>query len=375
MAATITCPGCGLRGQIPESLNTPTLRCPRCGTTVPNPAKGGSAPPPPPTNASPGPLLDEFFARAYAAPAVPQTGTPPIPPVAASLPPMPVLQVQPVAAPLVAAPPPPDPPVAPPNGATTGSPHAEEQWVREERQRLEAYMSKHFALLQQQREEFSKWRTQVEAALVGREQELNRQQRLIGAQNETLQQRTAELGERESTVTRQIEEVSSTGAQVLQEVEAEKQRLEQIRTEIEQARQEQSELEAGLAPQKQAMEGRLAVEKKALEAQFAKDKQAMEAERAAWVQQGAKRKELQDTFAKTEAALRRRVSEAMNLEAQIYHELERQEQRLAIERRHLEQTRQDLLAISDEKTELRRKVITLSQELEKLRRAAPPTSR
>lgn len=360
MAAIITCPGCGLRGQIPVTLNTPTLRCPRCNTAVPNPVRGGSAPSPPPASASPGPLLDEFFARAYAAPPLSQTGTPPIPPVAASLPPMsmpmsappPVVAPPAIATPAIVAPPS-EPASAPPNGAKTASPHAEEQWVREERQRLEAYMSKHFTLLQQQREEFSKWRTQVEAALVGREQELNRQQRLLAAQTESFQQQTAGLAERELAVARQVEEVSSAGSEILQQVEAEKQRLEQIHQEVEQARQKLSELKS----------------------RFAEEKQAMEAERAGWVQQGSKRKEFQDSLTRTETALRRRVSETLNLEAQIYHELERQEQRLAVERRQIEQTRHDLLAISDEKTELRRKVITMSQELEKLRRPTPPAPR
>jgi hypothetical protein len=435
--AVIICPGCGLRGQIPDTVKTPSLRCPRCNTDVPNP--GPSDPPgtsdraaPAAHTASPGHMLDEFFARAYAAASLPPTLTTPIPPVAAGPPAMPAPQPPMVAAPPAMAVPqaataPPHPPMAPPqapaarsttgNGATSpsspsGSPEAEEQWIREERQRLDAYMSKHFALLQKQREEFSQWRTQVEAALVGREQELNRQQKLLNAQNDMLQQRTAELAEKEGSVTKQIEEISSAGAEVLQEVAAQKGTLEKLRKEVEQTRQEmqraqqeQIAQQSGFAKQKQAMEAERAAfisqtaarkelqepleklrkemeqtrqemnrarqEQIAQQSGFAKQKQAIEAERSAWVSQSAARKELQESLAKAEATLRRRVSEALNLEAQIYHELERQEQRLAIERRHIEQTRQDFMAAGDEKTALRRKLAAMSQELEKLRR--PPT--
>src|SRR5262249_21110398 len=73
----------------------------------------------------------------------------------------------------------------------------------------EGYMSKQFAVLQQSREEFSRWRSQVEAALVAREQELNRQTKLLTSRTTELDGRERDLGSRENSMVAVNEKVTA----------------------------------------------------------------------------------------------------------------------------------------------------------------------
>src|SRR5262249_37316941 len=113
----------------------------------------------------------------------------------------------PVAA--VAPTPPTAAPADAPASAEPASPKAEQEWVQEERQRLEGYMSKQFAGLQQSREEFSRSRSQVEAALVAREQELNRQTKLLTSRATELDERERGLGTRETSMVTVNEKVTA----------------------------------------------------------------------------------------------------------------------------------------------------------------------
>src|SRR5205807_267126 len=92
---------------------------------------------------------------------------------------------------------------------------AEQEWLKEERQRLEEYLSKQFGVLQHRREELAAWQSRIEAALVAREQELNRLQRQCAAQEESLAQRenavaaiTTELPVLESRLTNLRQQVT-----------------------------------------------------------------------------------------------------------------------------------------------------------------------
>src|SRR5262249_49910819 len=155
------CPSCGLQGQVPDGYKAPGVECPRCKTYVPMPnggPKAGPSAPAAPSGAGPhfNPV-DAFFAPG---------GSPPRHPSGGPLP----------------SPPPPPPAPAPATAADKSlptNPQAELEWLKEERQRLEGYMSKQFAVIRQQREQFDRWRSEIEQALITREQELNRQTKLI----------------------------------------------------------------------------------------------------------------------------------------------------------------------------------------------------
>src|SRR5262245_31915562 len=154
MSFTISCPSCGLQGQVPDGFKAPGVECPRCKTYVPMPNGGPTGGPvPSPAPAPPGAVgphfnpVDAFFSRVASSPR------------------------QPSAAPLPPPPPPPTPaPAAAADNPLPANAQAEQEWLKEERQRLEGYMGKQFTVLRQQREQFDRWRSEIEQALIGREQ-------------------------------------------------------------------------------------------------------------------------------------------------------------------------------------------------------------
>lgn len=333
MATTITCPKCGLQGDVAEQDSTAATQCPRCDTVIPAaPPITAPAPPitppPPALNGNREAFardLDQFFASAFVQR---PRGPAPMPPIAGNF----------AAVEL--------PPRPPPDPHT--DPRAEREWLREEQQRLQAYMQRQFSLLQQQRQEFDGWRSQVEATLVAREQELSLQKKILASRQETLEQREAA----------QIEQ--------LERLKQEDQQRAQGRKDAEKARQEVATERANLAELRATTEA-LKADYLALENAARERKQIEETEQA---QTQRQRQQWQDSLAEMERAvgiLTQREREVQELETQIHAELERQEQDLARQRRELQEWRDRVVQESCEKDLLRRKVGILARELEHLR--------
>jgi len=315
----IRCEGCGLEGHVPDSVTTPFVRCPKCGTRVNNPGTDAApAPEPaPPVHANgghAGHLLDEFFAR------MSDGGTLPAAPITRS-------------GSLERMPPPPAP-----AGPLSPASDAERCWLQDERQRLEGYMQKHFGLLQQQREEFAGWRTQVEAALITREQELNRQAQQIKNHADQCNERAAQLAQRGAELDLQAAAIEADRARVAEET---RQALEQETARLEQLRREAGEL-------LQALEQARA-EYAALDATLSEQRQRSAALDA------------------TDQELRRREERLQANEAMLYNELEKQEQRLGLERRQIAQARRELEVANYDRDLRRRQGAALEREVAQLR--------
>ena len=269
MSLVITCPSCGLQGRIRDrSAVTAPVQCPQCGAAVPLPDAWDRPAPSARTERVPKPL-DEFFARALVAP---DSGSLNAAPAGAAL-----TEPEPLA-----------------DGEMPGDAGSEGEWVREERLRLQSYMQTHFALLKQQREEFASWRSRVEAALVAREQELNRQQKVLAGRNEmVLAVEASVTGARPPW--RPSTNCSPPHQQALQEKQAaHRSTVEQFHNEATQMREQASVREQELNRQQevldsrnetvQALEANVAEHEAALATQhelLAADRQALREEQAA----------------------------------------------------------------------------------------------
>ena len=323
----IRCENCGLEGHIPENVTTPFVRCPKCGTRVTNP-DAGAAPEPqhPPTlqhqhhnGGHSGHLLDEFFARMSdggALPAAPVTFSTTVERVG----------------------PPPPPPAAMPTGPLSAGSDAERNWLQEERQRLEGYMQKHFGLLQQQREEFAGWRTQVEAALISREQELNRQAQQIKNHVDQCNEQAAQLDQRGAELAQQAADIEDRRARVEEETRL---ALQEEMTRLEQFHGQANEL-----------------------------LQVLEAARAEYATLDASLSEHRQRAAALEAVeqeLRKREERLQANEAMLYNELEKQEQRLGLERRQIAQARRDLENANQDRALRRLQLSALERDVAQLR--------
>jgi chromosome segregation ATPase len=289
MEREIICPSCGLQGRIPEGFSEPRVQCPRCSTSIE--IAGNQVNPPAAVRANgPGRLeriesLDELFARLYT-----QTGPSP--------------DFVPGAIPA-----PDSAPVLPPAlAAVPTDTNAEKQWLGAERQRLQTYMAQQFTAIQRQRDEFSRWRFQVEATLIAREQEANRQATLLAAQAETLKQREQCGNEREVGWAAQQEQREA----VAQELRA----LEEAREQLQQDAQAQ----------------RAALEQLRDEA----------AAKATWMAQRQQLEHRVGALDRAEEALNRRLHELDAMELQLRQELGEWEQRLRAEHRDLEVQRRRL---------------------------------
>jgi chromosome segregation ATPase len=350
MNRVIICPSCGLHGRIPEGFAEPQVQCPRCSTTIV--IEGNAANPPPapvpanpPRSAERAESLDELFARMYSQTAPPTDLTPgaiPSPPVA-----------------------PPAAPAPPTLSARPADAQAEQQWLAEERQRLEAYMNKQFATLQRQREEFTAWRSQVEATLIAREQEVNRQAKVLTALEGTLRQREHALAERESAAVAE--------GQRRADLDGKLQELESIR----------SRLQAEVADQRALLERlRSAAAEQQVEAPtIVERRDAWEKGRA----EGAALRQQLDQRAQTleqaETALQQRQEELDEMETRLRRELGEWEQRLKTESEALEQQRESLqkparslpampAQAREDGTEPRASQIARAQSLEQVRMQA-----
>jgi len=295
MPSTIACPACGLTGQVPDGFAAPQVNCPRCGGSIPigHASSGnGSAPTEPRAPANPpshadqrARLVDAFFMQAFNPRPAPPPGPAPVP-----LPPRPTLSAPPA------------------------DPSAEQQWLKEERLRLEDYLSKQFGVLQHRREELAAWQSRIEAALVAREQELNRLQKQLSSQEQTLQQREASI----AALSSELQELEARAAPLRQEVAAL------------QAQAESSRAEAARLGQA-AETARADIQK--LQELSAEHEGRLEQ----WRQRTQQVERRQLALEKAEQAQQQRTTEWQELENQVRRELEQREQELARERRILEE--------------------------------------
>jgi chromosome segregation ATPase len=229
---------------------------------------------------------------------------------------------------------------------------AVQEWMREEKQRLESYMQKQFATLKQQREELTAWRSQVEQALVAREQELNRHAKLLTARGEALQQREQELAAHAA----ELEAVRVRLISFEQEVKDLEEKHTRLSQEIE-----------GLSVQRDQACGQVAEQEALAQAvlQQAHDRLATLDQR----EEQVRRRE--EGLAQREQAIQRRGREIEDLEDAIRQELEEREQEMVAAGRELEERRQELVGIQHGETKaLRAKVMALSREVETLRRTS-----
>lgn len=213
----------------------------------------------------------------------------------------------------------------------SGDLQTEYEWLREERQRLEAYTLGQFALIKQQREELLGRKAGIEESLALREQELNRQLKLVTDGTEALRQRDRELSERETALAVQTQRIS----QAAQECRAFQESNARLRQENESQRLQAEQLRIQLAHLQEAVRFARS-ELAAVEQAARKRKEALD---SAEVELAASRTQLGQRFAeveRAEASLRRRESELDQLEAQLRRELEERERSLEEEARELE---------------------------------------
>lgn len=320
MPLTISCPSCGLTDRIPEDFVATEAPCPRCGIALPVAETEFAESEPAAAEREPAQPLDAFFAQ-----------------VAVQKP------AEPAASPPETAPP------APVGEMLVLEQPDEREWLREERQRLESAMAKHFAQLQQQREEFAGWRTQAEHALMLREHELHRLHKQVLRRRQELT-----VGEARANAS------DPTGAGLLTQVRQEVQEQEAVR----------NRLQSEIAQLQQAAD-RARKDWQALEETIRKRKHAWEAEEARWQSQIKQLQQRQVNIVKAEDTLRRKQAEIKGLEKQISTELERREQQLAHHSAVVDQRRQEVMQTAQEADHLRRRMAQITQYYEsKLKQAA-----
>ncbi len=291
MPLTISCPVCGLSGQVPDGSPSGEAQCPRCGASFMVPGAEGSPAP------GGGPhRLDDYFANVNPGGAV---ATP------SSLPP-------------------------PPEGErglkpAPGDGGAEAVWLKEERQRFDDYTAKQFGQLQRQREEMARWQTQVEEALVAREQESNRQAKVLAGRADAVQQGEAGLAKRTAELEvqgRELKALEASREEIRQEIASLRELLQQLK-------------EEAVADDKAAREMR--TECLRLDTARRKRQRSWEAELAEWNEKRKRMEEREAEVDRANAALQRRAREIEELELKIRAELETREEELSRGWRELEE--------------------------------------
>ena len=180
--------------------------------------------------------------------------------------------------------------------------HAEVEWLRQERDGLEAYTRKNLALLNEQRQDLDAVHSRSEGRQLRREQELNRRQALLKQQAEVLQEATARCDEREAALASSAQALKDTLAQLARQ----QVRLDQITAESVcqealalRAREEHATLQAAIQAQKE--------------------------EESRWPQTREQLHHRLEELDQAEHALARRVAEADQMECDLRREWERRE--------------------------------------------------
>ncbi|HXG12419.1 MAG TPA: hypothetical protein VNK04_21865 [Gemmataceae bacterium] len=231
----------------------------------------------------------------------------------------------------------------------------EYQWLQEERKRLEAYTLSQFALIKQQREELLGRKSGIEEALALREQELNRQLKLLAEGAETLAKRDRELAEREAALAEQQQRLNNAR----QELHALQQANVQLHRDNEAQRLLAAELRLQTTHLQEAVRAARS-ELAALEQVLRRRKEEAEAERAELAESRRQLERRHAALEQAEEALRRRVAEVDQLEAQLRRELEQREQQLAMEYQELERARAGLRRQLQKRAELQAAVVAPS---------------
>jgi len=287
MPLAISCPVCGLSGEVPDGSPAGEGQCPRCGANFVVPGVEGSATEV--NGAAPINLLSDYFAQFGDQVAGPKEAAAPTEP--AVLPPQ---------APL----------------PTPGDVAAEIAWLQEEKARFEDYIAKQFSALQRKREELAAWQTQVEGTLVSREQEVSRKTRIARSRVESLEQREREVAERMQSFEareRELRNLEEERADLEKEVVAQREQMKELNLEVT-AREQEA---------------------KAIRTECLRLDTARRQRQRTWERELAEHKERRRTIEdreaqvdKAAAALERRAREIEELELLIRQELERKEQAL-----------------------------------------------
>lgn len=211
---------------------------------------------------------------------------------------------------------------------------AEYEWLREERKRLEAYTLNQFNLISRQREELAARRAEVEAAFALREQELNRQMKLIAERTESVEHREHQLARAEAewelqlqkmaSAEQQIQALEQTGAKLHKSIEQQRVVLEHLRLQSGQLQEAARAAEAEMLAFERAAQNR---------------KRESDDEKARFE---AQRQQLEKRFLRVEQveeALRRREAELEELEVHLRCEIEQHEQQLAADQLELDKIR------------------------------------
>jgi hypothetical protein len=189
---------------------------------------------------------------------------------------------------------------------------ADYEWIQEEKKRLEAYTQSQLALVRQQREELLQRKNSTEQAMIQREQELNRQARLLASAAEVLKRREQAVAERETALTSQAQ----TLAQVQEQVRALQQTGDQLQRDIEQRnlRLEQQRLQA---TQLEEAIRAARTELFNFEKTFKERQKAWEQEQALLTAGRRQLEQRRAALEKDEQAMKRRLAEVEEIEARL----------------------------------------------------------
>ena len=152
MSFTIVCQPCQLQAEIPDNFQGRKVKCPRCGKEIPVVRPEGTPAPKEGRFNTRLQLIGSFFAGED----MPHICRPAPRPAPAAVAPAPSPEVE----------------------------QGEQEWAATERQRMSAYAENQLARIKQQREELANWQSQVEASVIAREQEINRQMKLLAVREE-----------------------------------------------------------------------------------------------------------------------------------------------------------------------------------------------
>lgn len=209
---------------------------------------------------------------------------------------------------------------------------AEYEWLREERQRLETYTLSQLSQIARQREDLTMRKSEVEATFALKEQEINRQLKLLKERTEFVEHRERQLANKEAELEMASERIQAeeealstlrqTQGKLQHEIEKQRVDLEHLRLKAqhlqESARAAQNEL---ISFEKSLESRREAIEK--VESAV-NTRQSHLLERARIIEQ-------------SEKSLRIREQELDELEAQLRCEIELREQELVLQKKDLEE--------------------------------------
>jgi len=197
-----------------------------------------------------------------------------------------------------------------------GDPQGEQVWLRHERDRLAAFTEKQLALVHQKRHEMEVFHSQVEARLIAREQEVNRQQYLLEVRLQTLQLREAACKEREAALAARKEAVERAGA----ELPGIQQNRDQVAAALNEGQQNLDEVKAEVQRQSAVLE-----EMRRQQAVLDEAIRVHVQEEASWAKQRTELRRRLLELEKAEDALRQRTAALEQDEEEMSRELEQQE--------------------------------------------------